>query len=66
MDSARPIAPRTAGEQRLAPGTTLALVMRTTSAENAPVRSDTDPSVRDRPGGYRHRHHRSHGEGPPS
>ena len=58
MDSASPIAQRTAGEHSLDTGTLFTSAMRTKNAENAPKRFG-----RDRPGGYRRRYRRSYGEG---
>jgi hypothetical protein len=75
MDSASPIAQRTAGEYALGTSATFTTAMRTTNAENTLKRFGFDPSARfrtafgsgsDRPGGYRHRHRRSYGEGRPA
>jgi hypothetical protein len=65
MDSARPIAERTAGESRLDTGATFTAAMRTTFAENTLATCGVASGAgRDRPGGYRRRHRRSYGEGP--
>ena len=61
MDSVRPIAQCIAGEQRLSTGTTFTFAMRKT--ENTPKRFGFEFGSR-RSGGYRHRYHRSYGEGP--
>ncbi|CCQ37429.1 uncharacterized protein Nmlp_3295 [Natronomonas moolapensis 8.8.11] len=77
MDSASPIAQRTAGEYALGISATFTTAMRTTNAENTLKRFGADPSPRfrttfgsgsgsDRPGGYRHRYRRSYGEGRPA
>lgn len=61
MDSVRPIAQRIAGEQRLTTGTTFTFAMR--KPENTLKRFGFGFGNR-RSGGYRHRYHRSYGEGP--
>lgn len=61
MDSASPIAQRIAGEQRLTTGTTFTFAMG--KAENTLKRFGFGIG-RSRSGGYRHRYHRSYGEGP--
>ena len=73
MDSASPIAQRTAGEYALGTSAAFTTAMRTTNAENTLKRFGFDPSARfgatsgsERPGGYRHRHRRSYGEGRPA
>jgi len=65
MDSACPIAARTAGEHAFDTGATFTFAMRNGNAENTPKRS-TSTLGRDRPGGCRHRYRRSYGEGRPA
>ncbi|MDR9430382.1 MAG: hypothetical protein RI568_06740 [Natronomonas sp.] len=60
MDSASPIAQRIAGEHALDTGITFTVAMRTKNAENTLKSFESGC----RPGGYRHRYHRSYGEGP--
>jgi hypothetical protein len=75
MDSASPIAQRTAGEYALGTSATFTTAMWITNAENTLKRFGFDPSPRfdpklgsehGRSGGYRHRYHRSYGEGHPA
>jgi len=65
MDSASPIAQCTAGEYVLPTGATFTTAMRNKNAENTLKRFEFGFG-RDRPGGYRHRHRRSYGEGLPA
>jgi len=74
MDSASPIAQRTAGEYAIGTSATFTTAMRTTNAENTLKRFGVDPSPRfdpqfgsdhRHPRGYRHRYRRSYGEGRP-
>jgi len=62
MDSASPIAQRTAGEYGSSSGS-VTFAMRTKNAENTlkPFGFRFDDGSA---GGYRHRHRRSYGEGP--
>lgn len=62
MDSASPIAARTAGEYAFETGATFTFAMRNGNAENTHKRSASGVG-RDRPGGCRHRYRRSYGEG---
>ncbi|MGM0716132.1 MAG: hypothetical protein ACQET5_02900 [Halobacteriota archaeon] len=61
MDSASPIAQRTAGEHALDTGITFTFAMWNKNAENT---LNSFGAGRSLPRGYRHRHHRSYGEGP--
>ncbi len=60
MDSASPIAQRIAGEYAFDTGITFTFAMRT-KVENTLKRFGFDD-----PRGYRHRYHRSYGEGQPA
>jgi hypothetical protein len=61
MDSASPIAQRITGEYDASSGSRFTFAMWTETAENTLKRFRNG---HDRPGGYRHHHRRSYGEGP--
>jgi hypothetical protein len=65
MDSASPIAQRTAGQTSLDTGTMFTFAMWTNKAGNVPIRPNAldTPDTLDTSRGYRDDHRRPHGEG---